>query len=63
MKDERKEYLLNYAKSKLKRVPLDLKIADYEKLKQVAEQSNETVNGYIKKAIKLRMETEDKLNE
>jgi predicted HicB family RNase H-like nuclease len=47
-----------YAKRALKRVPLDLPIAKYEKLKTAAAAKNESVNGYIKKAIDLRMDSE-----
>lgn len=52
---ERREYLNTYRKDKLKRVPLDLKIEDYEKLKEAAAKAGETVNGFIKKAIAERM--------
>ena len=52
---ERREYLNTYRKDKLKRVPLDLKIEDYEKLKEAATRAGETVNGFIKKAIAERM--------
>ena len=51
MTTDRKEYLLQYAKEKYKRVPLDLKLEDYDKVKSHAEQMNETVNGFIKRAI------------
>ncbi|RHP57449.1 hypothetical protein DWZ16_11195 [Clostridium sp. AF29-8BH] len=46
------------AKSHLKRVPLDLKLEDYDNLKSVAEQAGQTVNGYIKQAIAEKMERE-----
>ena len=50
--EERKEYLKEYQKSKLKRIPLDV-----TKEKQTAADSaGESVNGYIKKAIDDRME-------
>lgn len=52
---ERREYLNTYRKDKLKRVPLDLKIEDYEKLKEAAAKAGETVNGFVKKAIAERM--------
>lgn len=53
--EERKEYLNTYRKAKLKRVPLDLKIEDYEELKEAAAKAGDTVNGFIKKAIAERM--------
>lgn len=49
-----------YNASHLKRVPLDLQLADYEYLKNAAEASGESVNGYIKRAIKMRIESEKK---
>lgn len=51
----RKDYFLEYAKRNLKRVPLDLPKEQYEKLKEVAKESGESINGYIKKAIEERM--------
>lgn len=39
-----KETVFNYMKATLKRVPLDLKIADFEKLKKAAERAGESVN-------------------
>ena len=45
-----------YKADKIKRVPLDMQIGDYEKLKAAADAAGESVNKYIKKAIVLRME-------
>lgn len=56
--DSKTQYDLNYAKEKLKRIPLDVKKEKYEQIKQAADRSGESVNGYIKKAIDLRMENE-----
>ena len=53
-------YTMQYAKRTYKRVPLDLRIENYELLKKTAEAAGETVNGYIKKAIELRMNAENK---
>lgn len=47
-----------YKKKNIKRVPLDMQIADYEKLKAAADACNEKVNEYIKKAIQQRMDRE-----
>lgn len=52
----RNEYLYDYAKEKLKRIPLDVQKEKYEEIKAAAEKANESVNGYIKKAIDERME-------
>ena len=52
----RNEYLYDYAKEKLKRIPLDVQKEKYEEIKAAAEKANESVNGYIKKAIDDRMQ-------
>ncbi len=52
----RNEYLYDYAKEKLKRIPLDVQKEKYEEIKAAAEKANESVNGYIKKAIDERMQ-------
>lgn len=53
--DKATEYHIEYAKKKLKRVPLDLPIEDYEQVKSKADSLGETVNGFIKQAIKNRL--------
>ena len=57
MSDERKKYLYGYQKEKLKRVPLDLKKEKYDEVKAAAETAGESINGYIKKAVDLRLES------
>lgn len=52
------QYDIAYAKQKLKRVPLDMQLEEYNKLKAAAERTGEKVNTYIKKAIAERMERE-----
>lgn len=52
------QYDLEYAKNKIKRVPLDMQKDEYEKVKAAAESVGEKVNTYIKKAIRQRMEQE-----
>lgn len=52
------QYDIAYAKTKLKRVPLDMQLSEYDKLKEAAERAGEKVNTYIKKAIAQRMERE-----
>ena len=47
-----------YKEKKIKRVPLDMQISDYEKLQSAASEAGEKVNEYIKKAIRQRMERE-----
>ena len=45
-----------YAKQSLHRVPLDLFHKDYETLKAAADGSGLSVNGYVKEAIREKME-------
>ena len=51
------QYDIEYAKNKLKRIPLDVSKEKYMKIKNAAESLNESVNGYIKKAIDFRMKS------
>ena len=46
---------IEYAKKKLKRIPLDVTKEKYQEIKIAAENANESVNGYIKKSIEYRM--------
>lgn len=57
-KENKKAYNMNYAKDKLKRIPLDVQKEKYDQIKAAADNVNESVNGYIKKAIDMRMESE-----
>ena len=56
LSEQRKEYLYEYQKTKLKRIPLDVTKEKYEQIASAAAAQNEKVNGYIKKAIDERME-------
>ncbi len=58
MSGERKNYLYNYQKEKLKRVPLDMKKSAYEQLLKAAIAAGMSVNGYIKQAIAEKIERE-----
>lgn len=60
MSDQRKEYLYKYQKDKLKRIPLDMPISDYEQIKAHAETLKESVNGFIKRAITETMKRDNK---
>ena len=53
------KYDIEYAKTKLKRIPLDVQKEKYEEIKTAATTAGESVNGYIKKAIDERMEREN----
>lgn len=57
LSEERKEYLYEYKKAKLKRIPLDVPKEKYEEIKDSAASSGEKVNGYIKAAIDEKMST------
>jgi len=63
MSDKRKEYLYDYQKTKLKRIPLDVPISDYERIKAHADKQSESVNGFIKRAIAETMEREQTTKE
>lgn len=54
-KENKSKYDIQYAKTNLKRIPLDVRKEKYEEIKAAAEKTGETVNGYIKKAIDQRM--------
>ncbi|WP_294514076.1 hypothetical protein [uncultured Intestinimonas sp.] len=47
-----------YKEKNIKRVPLDMQLADYEALRAAADHAGEKVNQYIKTSIKQRMERE-----
>lgn len=53
---DRNEYQKEYRKKNLHRVSLELPIKDYEILKSHTETTHETVNGFIKRAIKETMQ-------
>ena len=54
--ENKKQYDIQYAKDKLKRIPLNVQKEKYEEIKAAAEAAGEPINGYIKKAINERME-------
>ncbi len=56
LSEQRKEYLYDYQKTKLKRIPLDVPKEKYEEIKAAADAAGEKVNGYIKKAVDMRIE-------
>ena len=49
--ESQKKASLKYAKEKLKRVPLDLKKDEYERLLEAAKAVDMSINGFIKAAI------------
>lgn len=54
------EYNIEYAKKNIKRIPLDVQKNKYEEIRTAAQNAGESVNGYIKKAIDMRMAEERK---
>lgn len=56
---KRKEYLNEYKKAKLKRIPLDVTKEKYEEIALIAEKAGKSVNGYIKQAIDEKMERDN----
>lgn len=59
-KKSKTKYDIEYAKTKLKRIPLDVQKEKYEKIKTAATAAGESVNGYIKNAVDQRMERDSK---
>ncbi len=53
--EKTRDYSLKYAREKLKRIPLDVKLEDYENIKQAAARAGQSINGFIKQAIKDRI--------
>lgn len=49
--EKKKKYDIEYAKTHLKRVPLDLRIDKYNEIKVHAEKQGESLNGFVKRAI------------
>ncbi len=50
---------MQYAKENLKRIPLNVQKEKYEEIKAAADAAGESVNGYIKKAIDKRLESDN----
>ncbi len=59
LSEQRKEYLYDYQKAKLKRIPLDVPKEKYEEIKAAATAAGEKVNGYIKKAVDMRIDCDN----
>ena len=59
VKVKKKQYDIAYAKTHLKRVPLDLRLDKYNEIKEHAESHDESINGFIKRAIDEAMERDN----
>ena len=58
--EEKKRKFEQYRKEHIKRVPLDLKKTEYERLKVHAAMAGVPINKYIKETLTARMDKEDK---
>lgn len=58
--ENKRKYNDKYKQEKMKRIPLDVQKTKYEEIKAAADNANESVNGYIKKAIDMRIQSESK---
>lgn len=56
--EAKKRYDTQYAKDRLKRIPLNVQKDKYGKIKAAADAAGESINGYIKTAIDMRMEND-----
>lgn len=56
--ESQKKANIKYRKENLKRIPLDVQKEKYEEIATAAALKKESVNGYIKKAIDARLESE-----
>lgn len=54
--EKKKQYDLQYAKEKLKRIPLDVQKDEYVTIKAHADKQGESVNGFVKRAISETMQ-------
>lgn len=50
-----KRATIKYQREHLKRVPLSLKVEEYAQVKAAADSVGESVNGYIKSAVRARL--------
>lgn len=57
--ENKTKYNINYAKEKLKRIPLDVQKSKYEEIQTHARCRGETVNGFIKRAIQETIERDN----
>ena len=58
--ETKKAYNADYIRQNIKRIPLDVQKDQYEIIKTAAEAAGESVNGFIKKAIEMRLSASNK---
>lgn len=56
--ENKRKYNDQYKKDHFKRIPLEVQLEKYDQIKAAADNAGESVNGYIKKSIDMRMEAE-----
>ena len=56
---KKKQYDIAYAKTHLKRDQLDIRLDKYNEIKEHAESHDESINGFIKRAIDEAMERDN----
>lgn len=56
--EKQKQSAYKYKARKIKRVPLDMQISDYDKLATIAAKCGKSINGFIKEAISEKIERE-----
>lgn len=54
-------YSVEYNKKNYKRIPLDVSFKMYDDIKKASENENESINGFIKKAINDRLNKNNNL--
>lgn len=57
-KENKKAYNKKYVSENIKRIPLNVQKTKYEEIKAAADKVGESVNGYIKKSIDMRLDAE-----
>lgn len=63
LSEKQKQTRYKYARENLKRIPLDVQKEKYEEIASAASAAGESVNGYIKKAIDKRLESDSHAKE
>ncbi|MCR5629822.1 hypothetical protein [Eubacterium sp.] len=58
-KQNKYNYINEYKKKHYKRITLDLHNETYDKIKTICDNTNQSVNGYIKSAINDKLENEN----
>lgn len=56
--EARKKATLKYTAANIHRIPLNVQNQEYEQIKAAAAAAGESVSGYIKAAVRSRMESE-----